>query len=166
MHSIGLELDRWMTADEVAANGRGGTALGQTVTDSDGRVYVRVMLGEDGVTGAGYVVTIDQNFEAVMLSTNNDADGDQVGVALGAGAEDDIGWVQVYGPASVMAAANAPANEFLGPAPTAGRLAAAAATGLYVDGIVFRIPTGGVGGANESAFLTWPRVATRMEPEA
>lgn len=166
MHSIGLELDRWMTADEAAANGRGGTALGQTVADSDGRVYVRVMLGTNGVTGAGHAVIIYEDFVAVMLSTSNDADGDQVGVALGAGSKDDIGWVQVYGPASVMSAANAPANDFLGPAPTAGRVGAADATGLYVDGIVFRIPTGEVGGMNTTAFLTWPRVATRMEPEA
>lgn len=164
MHSIGLELDRWMTADEVAVNGRGGTALGQTVTDSDGRVYVRVMLSSDGVTGAGYVVTIDQDFVAVMLSRSNDDDGNQLGVALGAGSEDDIGWVQVYGPASVMSAANAPANAFLGPAPTAGRVGAADATGLYIDGIVFRTATGGVGGMNTSAFLNWPRVATRMGP--
>lgn len=166
MHSIGLELDRWMTEDEILASGRHSRRLGARVTDSDGKVYQFVQLGTGGVTGLGYVVTIDQAFEAVMLTTSNDADGDQLGVALGAGVEDDYGWVQIYGPASVMSEQDAAANSFLGATTDAGQIDDAAATGLYIDGIVFRTATPDSDQLNATAFLTWPRIATRMEPEA
>ena len=166
MHSVGLELARWMTATEISQNGRGAVKLGTVVSDDQGKVYMAVQLGSGGVTGAGYVVTIDEAFEAVMLTTSNDVDGDQLGVALGTGAEDDIGYVQVYGPASVRSEASALANAFLGATATGGQVDDAAATGLYIDGIVFRAATGGAAGLNATAFLNWPRVATRMEPEA
>jgi hypothetical protein len=163
---VGHELDRWMTADEMLQNGRGAPRVGQTFTDEDGKVYLAVQLGTGGVTGAGYVVTIDESFEAVMLTTSNDADGDQIGVALGAGIEDDFGWVQVYGPASVQSEQDALANSFLGATSDAGQVDDAAATGLYIDGIVFRTATPDSDGLNATAFLSWPRIATRMEPEA
>ena len=166
MLSVGLEVDKWRTATEIGQSGRGATKLGTLVNGPDGKVYMIVQLGTGGVTGAGYVVTIDQSFDAVMLTTSNDADGDQVGVALGAGAEDDIGYVQVYGPASVRSEQDAAANAFLGATADAGPVDDAAATGLYIDGIVFRAATGGADGLNTTAFLTWPRIATRMEPEA
>ena len=58
------------------------------------------------------------------------------------------------------------ANAFLGATSDAGQLDDAAATGLYVDGIVLRTATGGADAVNATGFLNWPRIATRMEPEA
>ena len=156
----------WLTADEAAQAGTGATRLGQTMTTADGEIYVCVVLGTGGVTGDGYVCTIDEDFEAVMLTTSNDADGDQLGVAEGAGAAGDYGWLQVYGPAGVRTEQDALANAFLGATSDAGQLDDAAATGLYVDGIVLRTATGGADAVNATGFLNWPRIATRMEPEA
>ena len=155
----------WLTADEASQAGTGVMRLGQTMS-ANGKTYVCVVLGTGGVTGDGYVCIIDEDFEAVMLTTSNDVDGDQVGVAEGAGSEGEYGWLQVYGPAGVRTEQDALANAFLGATSDAGQLDDAAATGLYVDGIVLRTATGGADAVNATGFLNWPRIATRMEPEA
>lgn len=137
-----------------------------TVMWIGGGAHVYVKFGTGGATGRGYVCTIDEDFEAVMLTTSNDADGDQVGVAGTAASEDDYGWCQVYGKAGVRSEQDALANAFLGAMATpAGQVDDAAASGLYIDGIVFRAATGDADAVNETAFLSWPRIATRMEPE-
>jgi hypothetical protein len=166
MLSVGLELDRWLTADERSQNGRGAVTLGTLVSDHEGKVYMAVQLGTGGVTGAGYVVTIDQNFEAVMLTTALSAVGDQIGVALGAGADNDYGYVQVYGPASVRSEQDALANALLAGTTDAGQVDDAPATGLFIEGLAFRVATPAADGLNATAFLNWPRIQTRMEPEA
>ena len=165
-NTVGLNVAEWYSADEIAQQGKAGTLLGQRTETYDGKVYVYVQLGTGGVTGDGYVCTINESFEAVMLTTSNDADGDVIGVAEGAGVEDDFGWLQVYGPAGVRSEQDALANAFLGATSDAGQVDDAAATGLYIDGIVFRTATGDADAVNTTAFLNWPRIATRMEPEA
>ena len=165
MLSVGLELARWYTATEIAQSGRGATKLGTLVDGPDGKVYMLVDLGSGGVTGAGYVVTIDETFEAVMLTTALSAVGDQIGVALGAGDAGEIGYVQVYGPASVRSEQDALANALLAGTSDAGQVDDAPATGLFIEGLVFRTATGGADGLNTTGFLNWPRIQTRMEPE-
>ena len=137
-----------------------------TIMWMDGGAYTYVKFGSGGATGNGYVCTVDENFEAVMLTGSNDADGDQIGVAKTAAAATTYGWLQVYGRAGVMSEASALANAFLGATATAGQVDDATATGLYIDGIVFRTATGVADAVNTTAFLSWPRVAMRMEPEA
>lgn len=166
MHAVGLRVTEWQTLAEIQANGNAHTQLGTIAETFDGKKYVYVVLGTGGVTGDGYVCTIDDAFEAVMLTTSNDADGDVLGVAEGAGAAEDYGWLQVYGPAGVRTEQDALANAFLGATADAGQLDDAAATGLYVDGIVLRTATGGADAVNTTAWLNFPRVAMRMEPEA
>ena len=166
MHMIGLDVTSWQSLSEIQASGNAPTTLGTIAETYDGKKYIYVQLGSGGVTGDGYVCTIDGAFEAVMLTTSNDVDGDQIGVAEGAGAEDDYGWLQVYGPAGVRSEQDALANAFLGATTDAGQVDDAAATGLYIDGIVFRTATGAADAVNDTAFLTFPRIATRMEPEA
>lgn len=166
MLSVGLELNQWRTANEIAQSGRGATKLGTVVTGPDGKVYMLVSLGTGGVTGAGYVVTINEAFEAVMLTVALSAVGDQIGVAGGAGVASDIGYVQVYGPASVRSEQDAAANALLAGTTDVGQVDDAPATGVFIEGLVFRTATGGADGLNTSAFLNWPRIQTRMEPEA
>ncbi len=164
--SVGFAPSEWYTLEEINQQGKGSVTLGQVAWTSDGKAYVLVKLGTGGVTGDGYVCTIDEAFEAVMLTTSVDADGDQLGVAEGAGVAGDYGWLQIYGPAGVRTEQDALANAFLGATTDAGQLDDAAATGLYVDGIVLRTATAGADAVNATGFLTWPRVAMRMEPEA
>lgn len=167
MHIVGFNLGEWKTADEILQQGNAPGRVGTIAETYDGKKYIYVLLGTGGVTGDGYVCTIDEDFGAVMLTTSNDVDGDQLGVAESAGSEGDYGWLQVYGPAGVQSEQEALANSFLGATGDAGQVDDAAATGLYIDGIVFRAATGSGGDeVNDSAFLTYPRIATRMEPEA
>lgn len=166
MTVVGYDVTQWLSEAEALQSGGGVTQVGQIIWTDDGKAYVCVKLGSGGVTGDGYVCTIDESFGAVMLTTSNDADGDQLGVAEAAGAENDYGWLQIYGPAGVMSEQDALANSFLGATTDAGQVDDAAATGLYIDGIVFRTATGGADAVNTTAFLRWPQVATRMEPEA
>lgn len=136
-----------------------------TVMWIGGGAYVYVKYGTGGATGRGYVLTIDEDFKAVMLSTDNDADGDQVGVAGAAASANDYGWAQVYGKAPIRTAASALANTKLIPTATAGQLDDGVAAGFVVAGAWLRTATGEAAAVNESGFLTWPRVEIMMEPE-
>lgn len=165
MISVGFDPTAWYTAEEFAQQGKGSAKLGSIIWTDEGKAYVCVQLGTDGVTGDGYVCVIDEDFEAVMLSTDNDADGDQVGVAEGAGAAGEFGWLQVYGKAGIRTSASALANTKLIPTATDGQVDDGVAVGFVVAGMWLRTATGGAAAVNDSGFLTWPRVEIMMEPE-
>ena len=167
MSAIGYDPTLWQSEAELWQSGNSPRTLGQVYWDhKTGSAWMFVKLGTGGVTGDGYVVTIDGDFEAVMLTTSNDAEGDQIGVAGGAGAADDYGWVQIFGPAGVRSEQDAAANSKLGATSDAGQVDDAAATGLYIAGMYFRTATGGSDAVNTTGFLYWPRIEVRMEPEA
>lgn len=97
-------------------------------------VYVQA---SGAITGAGYVVTIDETYQAAMISTSNDAGGDLVGVAAAVFADNDFGWVQVKGVCDIQVAASAAANVGLNTTATAGQLDDdATATTYKIDGLV------------------------------
>ena len=138
--------------------------LGQQVTATDNSVWTFVQFGSGGVTGLGYVVTFDEAFAAVMLSTSNDVLGEKVGVAPAAASATDYGWVQVYGTCDdIRVEQDALANALLGPTADAGQLDDAAATGLYVQGLILTTARGGTDG-NAPGVLNYPIVNTRPAP--
>lgn len=164
--AIGYKVDEFYSETELLRDGMGFFKLGQLIWTDDGKAYRCVKLGSGGVTGDGYVVTIDDSFSAVMLTTSNDAEGDEIGVAEGAGVENDRGFVQVYGPAGIRTEQDALANSKLGATSDAGQVDDAAATGLYIDGMYLRTATGGADAVNTTGMLYFPRIEVRMEPEA
>lgn len=101
-------------------------ALGQQITASDNSVWVYVLLGTGGVTGAGFVMQFDEDFLAVMVTntTGASAIGDKIGVWAGAAAAaGSYGWVQVYGTCDAMQVlASCGANVALATTVTAGAL--------------------------------------------
>lgn len=129
----------------------------------DGKAYQYVQ-ANGAITGAGYVVTYNQTFDAVMLTTSNDVAGWSVGVPLAAFSDNQYGWVQVFGQGSVRSEQDALANSFLGATTDAGQLDDAAATGLMVWGITFGTATPAADGLNATAFLRWPAIQTRPAP--
>lgn len=129
-----------------------------------GKAYQYVQ-ANGAITGDGYVVTIDETFQAAMLSTSNDAEGDHAGVAETAFANDEYGWVQVYGACGIRTEQDALANAFLGPTADAGQVDDAAATGLYIHGMVLGTATGGADAVNTTGFISWPWITVRMKPE-
>lgn len=135
-------------------------ALGEIKFGSDGSAFVYVQFGTGGATGAGYTCNISPAFEAVMATSSNDAFGAPVGVAQGVAADEDYGWLQVYGPCQVFGVASALANNPV--AATSGGIVddAGAAGTLYIDGMIFTTAVGAGGNALAAAYLNWPKYST------
>ena len=75
------------------------------------------------ITGATYVVGIDEDYEATMLAAAaGGALGDAVGVAKAAAAAGEYLWVQVRGTCDVRVAASCAANVVLAATATAGQI--------------------------------------------
>lgn len=144
-----------LTADQ-AAQGR-GFGLGDRYTDAAGREYVYVVLGAGGLTGAGYVVTIDATFTAVMATNSASLLGQQVGVGQVAAAQGEFVWVQTYGNAQVWTDV-ATANTRMQTTTTAGQIDDAAGVGTkQINGLALtaaRVSTAGLA----PAILTYPTI--------
>lgn len=146
-------------ADAPAASLTDGKSfgLGDRHVAHDGKEYVYVQ-ADGAVTAAGYVVVIDETYQAVMVSTSNDARGDLIGVALAAFADNDYGWVQVKGPASVRVAASAAANARLNTTATAGQLDDDGTAGAFeILGLVLTTVNGG-SAATAAGLLNYPSI--------
>ena len=135
--------------------------LGDRHVAHDGKEYVYVQ-ASGAITGAGYVVSIDEDYQAAMLSTSNDAKGDKVGVAPAAFADNDYGWVQIYGPCVIRVAASAAANARLNSTATAGQIDDDGTAGaLPVEGAVLTTANGGSAGT-AAGILTYPIQGTAI----
>lgn len=136
--------------------------LGDRVCTHDGKEFVYVQ-ANGAITGDGYVVSIDENYQAVMVDTDTAAtiaEGQICGVADAAFADDDYGWVQIYGACGIRTAASAEANSKLSATSTAGQVDVTGAAGdNYIDGMVLNTATGGSAAVNDSGFLTYPKLA-------
>ena len=116
---IGVDILNPVTAAELT-QGK-GFGLGDRHIDQSGNEYVYVQAGVGGIT-ANFVATINEAYDAVMVSTSNDARGDLLGVAPVTIAASRYGWVQVKGVCTVQVAASCAANVRLNTTATAGQL--------------------------------------------
>lgn len=136
--------------------------LGTRAYGESNSEFLYVKAGSGGITGAGYVVAIDEAFTADMLSTSNDARGDLVGVAPMAFTAAYYGWVQRSGPASVRVAASAAANVRLNSTATAGQIDDDGTAGsMQVDGIVLTTANGASAGT-AAGQLNYPAVGVTI----
>lgn len=134
--------------------------LGTIMWGQGGKAYVYCQ-ANGAITGDGYVVTMDEAFQAVMLTTSNDALGDKIGVVDVAFADDDYGWVQVYGPCGIRTEQDAAANGRLAATSDAGQVDDASTVGtLYIEGMVLGTATGGADAVNTTGSLNWPAIST------
>lgn len=137
-------------------------ALGTIAHSNDGKEYVYVKAGTGGVTGAGFVVTIDPSYVADLLSTSNDARGNDVGVAVGAIAASEYGWVQRKGFADVQVLASAAANTRLNTTATAGALDDDGTAGAFEVSGVHLTTARAASQGNAPAFLNYPVVGASI----
>ena len=139
-----------------------GFGLGNQYRSNDGRIYVYVQ-ANGAITGDGYVVSIDEAYQATMVDTDvaaTVAEGQAVGVAETAFADNDYGWVQVYGACGIRTEQDAAANGKLAPTADAGQVDDAGAAGTkYIDGMVVNTATGGADAVNATGFLNFPKIA-------
>jgi allophanate hydrolase subunit 2 len=120
-HTVGAQLTNPVGASELASSGR-GFGKGDRVVTADGKEFLFCVTG-GAITGAGFVVTIDEAYSAVQLSTSNDARGDLIGVALSAVTSGDYAWFQVKGVCdNIQVLASCAANVRLNTTGTAGAL--------------------------------------------
>lgn len=134
--------------------------LGEGAEGENFSKYVYVRADAGGITGAGYVVLINESFTADMIDLTNSATafGDRVGVARVAFAANEYGWVQVKGIADIRVAASAAANAQLNTTSTAGQLDDDATAGSEdVTGLVLTTANGGSAGTAPGR-LNWPDV--------
>lgn len=123
----------------------------------DGSEWLYVQ-ASGAITGAGYVVTISEAYQAAMASNSAADRGDLVGVAPAAFADDEYGWVQVKGPCNIRVAASCAANVIITTTTTAGQLDDAAGAGTKtIEGAVLTTAAGGSAG-NAAGILNYPAV--------
>jgi len=149
------------TASDRNFGAKPAFALGQLSEGSDGSEWVYVLFGVGGVTALGYVVVIDEDFGAVMMSNSVGGLGDKIAVAPAAASAGDYGWVQVYGTCdAIQVSASAAANVPLASTVTAGQLDDAVATPTKnITGLVLTTARGGTAGTAPGT-LNYPVVGT------
>lgn len=136
-------------------NGR-GFSLGDTFMDNSGKAWVFCVAG-GAITGAGFVVVIDEAFSAVHLSTANDARGDMVGISPVAVTSGDYFWAQRFGVCdNIQVLASAAANTRLNTTATAGALDDDGTAGAFaIEGMVLTTARAASQG-NAPGVLNWP----------
>ena len=152
---------------QVIGHSAGPTAFTETESthsmlektcDEDGNVFVYVQA--NGALDAQDAVVIDETGQAQVasLTTTATALGDKIGVVNVAFADNEYGWAQVYGPATVNALANAAANATLNSTGTDGTLDDDATAGSEdIAGLVLTTANGGSTAA-AACMLNYPTV--------
>lgn len=102
--------------------------VGTRMRGADGSEWVYVQ-ASGAITGAGYAVVIDEDFQAAMATNATALRGLSIGIAGTAFADDEYGWVQIYGVCDIQVAASCAANAAITSTTTAGQLDDAAGTG-------------------------------------
>ena len=158
---VGGNVSEPYTAIEMAASGK-GFGLGDRLCTHNGKEYVWCQ-ANGAITGDGYVVSIDQTHQAIMVDTDTAAtvvEGDRVGVAEAAFVDNDYGWIQVYGPCGIRTEQDALANGKLAPTADAGQVDDAGAAGTkYIQGMILGTATGGADAVNTTGYLNYPVLA-------
>lgn len=122
--------------------------------------YIYVQAGEALTANAAVVITEAGQVEMVDTTSTASAFGDRVGVVSIAFANDDYGWVQIYGACTLSVGTSAAANKAINSTATAGRLDDDASVGAEViNGVV---TTGAEASNLAAALLTYPTVGATL----
>lgn len=120
------------------------------------------------ITAAGYVCVAQTGFDFAMATVTETTAGTTgfgsiVGVASAAMADNEYGWFQVAGKASVRTLASAAKGTRLNTTATAGAVDDDGGVGSEaIFGMVLGTATGGAEATNTDAYLTFPTVGTTL----
>lgn len=149
-------------ANTAATSTTAEFGLGDRHTDHDGKIWVYV---QASAAIAQYdVVTYDETYYTTVapVSTSNDARGDLLGVAPVAFADNEYGWLQIYGPCTLNVLASCAPNVELTTTATGGSLDDATTASLIVaDGIVTTAASVSVASA-KAGVLNFPAVGRTL----
>jgi hypothetical protein len=116
----------------------------------------------DGAITANDVCLVDASNQADQLDTTNSGSGFglRCGVAAATLADNEYGWVQIYGPCTVNVATSCAANTALNSTATAGRIDDDATSGAeVVSGLV---TTAAEASNTAAAYLNYPTVGATL----
>ena len=168
---IGIKPTQLVTAAEIAAGVPTPAKFGQIGGyDHPTYGYQEFVFGRanGAVTGAGYVCLEQTGNDWVMATTTTSAPGasgpgTRAAVAMGAMADNDAGWFQIYGGGSVRTLASAAKGTQLNTTATGGALDDDATAGAEViNGVVIMTATGGAAATNADAMLVYPSVGRTL----
>lgn len=159
MSAIGAQLDRWEAVEGTYSRPHAQFGLGDCYMHEDGSWWVYCE-ANGAITGDGYVVEVDSQYQATQMTTAASSFGNRVGVCHSdqAVADNERGWVQVYGTSSIRTSAAAAANAQLRATATSGAVDDAA-SGRQIRGIILGTAAAGAELAPD-AFLNWPELTT------
>ena len=163
---IGIDKTQVTGASAVAAF-RLGTIGGY---DDPTNGYQEFIYGRasGAITAIGYVCVEATGFDFLMATTTTTAPGQQgpgsrIGVAQAALADNEFGWFQIYGKASVRTLALAAKGTKLNTTATDGALDDDATAGAEtIDGLVLGTATGAAAATNADAMLSYPCVGRTL----
>lgn len=138
---------------------------GMNVTSDGVKEYIYVH-ANGAITGEGFACLIEDDFEADMINTTNSApgsgQGQPVGVAQVAFADNEHGWLQVLGETNVQVAASAAKATELNTTSTDGQLDDDASAGAeVVTGVALHAARGGTAGT-AAGHITYPVVGRTL----
>lgn len=120
------------------------------------------------ISAAGHVVLEQPGNDWIICNTTNTTPGSsgpgcRVGVAMAALADNDAGWFQIYGQASINTAANAARGTRLNSTGTTGQVDDDGTAGSeQIFGMVLLVATGGVAAVNPNGMLNYPSVGITL----
>ena len=155
--------DGKINVDILLASANTEFTLGERVSGNDGSVFVYCQ-ANGAITGDGYVVLLDEDFQATMINLTNSASafGQSVGVVKTAFADNEYGWVQLSGTANIRVSASAAANTALNSTGTGGQIDDNAGSGAEViDRMILTTANGGSAGTAEGV-LNFPTVGATL----
>lgn len=154
-NAIGVDVDTALTLG-TAVNVYPEWELGTRVMGAGGREYVYVQA--NGAIVANDVVILTEAFQADQIDTTNSAGavGDKAAVAPVAFADNDYGWVQIYGACTVNVGTSAAANKKLNTTATAGRVDDDATVGS--ETILGLVTTAAESGNAAAGMLNYPMI--------
>jgi hypothetical protein len=120
------------------------------------------------VTGAGYLCVEATGFDFAMASTTTTAPGasgpgSRCGAAMGALADNEYGWFQIYGKGSLRTLASAAKGTQLNSTATNGAVDDDAGAGAEViNGLTIGTATGGAEATNADAIFSYPTVGRTL----
>lgn len=165
---IGIKPTQLVLAAEIAAGSVPlPAAFGQTGSyDHPTYGHQEFIFGRanGAVTGAGYVCVEQTGNDWALATTTTTAPGSsgpgsRAAVAMGAMADNDAGWFQIYGKGSLRTLASAAKGTQLNSTATGGALDDDATAGSEViSGAVVMTASGGAAETNVDAVLSYPTV--------
>ena len=133
-------------------------SVGDRATGKDGSIWQYVQA--NGAIAAGDVVLLDEDWQADQLDLTNSASafGQSVGVAAAAFADNEYGWVQVFGVCdAINCGSSCAANATVNSTSTAGRVDDDATAGSEdIDGLI--LTTAESSGNTAPGLLNYPKV--------